>query len=420
MAVHTYIGARYVPRFVGVYDPTQIYEALDVVDNGSGTSYIAKIPVPAGTPLTDVTYWAVYGAASGAIIQLQNDMQAAQNDIITLQGDMTTAQGDITTLQTTVAQLGNYAALAKRKFMLIGDSYTVSGQPYTPWGDLFESYSGATCIKLPDDGGGFVASGQLGTFGAVLAAQPADNTITDIIVCGGANDNTAHNAGATPAAVKTAVGNFCNDCITKYPNARLFIAFVGGSKQTSYFTPLSLARNAYKTGAIEHGASFIDLYNVLKQSDLFSDYLHPTTAGMKELVYGLIDNITGATFNFQKSGAVTATANSAITGAFEATPSIFLNQNNGELQLMVTDMIRMTCNTSVTNSWLKLFDIDPYPCGPNRILGVTQAALTSNGTPVETVVSWALLNNEFYIRSIGSNTNVTRILLAPFSSNSFT
>ena len=45
MSMHTYIGARYVPRFTGVYDPTQSYEALDVVDNGSGTSYIARIPI---------------------------------------------------------------------------------------------------------------------------------------------------------------------------------------------------------------------------------------------------------------------------------------------------------------------------------------------------------------------------------------
>lgn len=419
MAVHTYIGARYVPRFVGTYDPTQQYEALDVVDNGSGTSYISRQGVPAGTPLTDTDYWFVYGASSGAIIALQNDMIAAQGDIITLQGDMTSAQGDITNLQGNVTQLTKYTTLQRRKFLLIGDSYTVSGQPYTPWGDLFESYSGATCVKRPDDGGGFVASGLYGTFGAVLTAEPADNTITDIIVCGGANDNTAHNASATPAAVKSAVATFCSDAKTKFPNARIYIAFVGGSKQLSYFAPLSLARNAYKTGANENGACFIDLYYVLKQSDLFTDYLHPTTAGMKELVYGLIDNVTGGTFNYSKSGTVTATANSSITGAFEATPSLFLNQDNGNIQFMATDMIRMTCSTSVSNSWLKLFDIDPYPCGPNRLLGVTQAALTSNGTPVETTVSWALLNNEFYIRSIGSNANVTRILLSPFCSNSF-
>lgn len=69
-----YIGGRYVPGFKGTYDNTQAYEALDVVDNGMGTSYIAKIPVPAGTPLTNTTYWALYGSANGAIINLQNQI----------------------------------------------------------------------------------------------------------------------------------------------------------------------------------------------------------------------------------------------------------------------------------------------------------------------------------------------------------
>ena len=78
MAVRQYIGARYVPRFTGLYDNTQSYEALDVVDNGSGTSYIAKKPTPAGTPLTDTDYWFLYGSTNGAIVNLQdqiNDMK---------------------------------------------------------------------------------------------------------------------------------------------------------------------------------------------------------------------------------------------------------------------------------------------------------------------------------------------------------
>lgn len=72
--VREYIGARYVPKFMGLYDATQEYEALCVVDNGMGTSYITKIPTPAGTPLTDTTYWFIYGASSGAIINLQNQI----------------------------------------------------------------------------------------------------------------------------------------------------------------------------------------------------------------------------------------------------------------------------------------------------------------------------------------------------------
>ena len=50
-----YIGARYVPKFMGLYDATQAYENLCVVDNGLGTSYISQKPTPAGTPLTDTT-----------------------------------------------------------------------------------------------------------------------------------------------------------------------------------------------------------------------------------------------------------------------------------------------------------------------------------------------------------------------------
>ena len=78
---HQYIGARYVPRFMGTYDNTQQYEALEVVDNGSGTSYISKIPTPPGTPLTDTTHWAIYGASSGAIINLQNQIDDINADI---------------------------------------------------------------------------------------------------------------------------------------------------------------------------------------------------------------------------------------------------------------------------------------------------------------------------------------------------
>lgn len=92
MAVHTYVGARYVPRFTGTYDATQIYEALDVVDNGLGTSYIAKKIVPAGTPLTDTDYWAIYGASSGAIINLQDQINEITNVVVT--PEMFGAEGD--------------------------------------------------------------------------------------------------------------------------------------------------------------------------------------------------------------------------------------------------------------------------------------------------------------------------------------
>lgn len=78
-----YIGARYMPKFVGTYDATQAYEALSVVDNGMGTSYVSNKPVPPNTPLTDTEYWTFYGAVSGAIINLQNQIDDMNDGDVT-------------------------------------------------------------------------------------------------------------------------------------------------------------------------------------------------------------------------------------------------------------------------------------------------------------------------------------------------
>ena len=73
-SIRQYIGARYVPKFID--DPwtdTIQYEELSVVSVG-GTSYISGERVPIGTPISDRNYWHIYGASSGAIINLQNQI----------------------------------------------------------------------------------------------------------------------------------------------------------------------------------------------------------------------------------------------------------------------------------------------------------------------------------------------------------
>lgn len=77
MADIRYIGARYVPRFMGTYNPTQVYEALDVVDDGNGVLYISKQPVPINTPTTDGDYWAEYGR----IQNVQDQIDAINDEI---------------------------------------------------------------------------------------------------------------------------------------------------------------------------------------------------------------------------------------------------------------------------------------------------------------------------------------------------
>ena len=97
--IKQYTGARYVPRFMGTYDVTQQYEGLDVVDNGLGTSYIAKQIVPVGTPLTDRTYWALYGSSSGAVVDLQQQIDALTDDFGGIKDDVSPLKGGYVTVE---------------------------------------------------------------------------------------------------------------------------------------------------------------------------------------------------------------------------------------------------------------------------------------------------------------------------------
>ena len=150
------------------------------------------------------------------------------------------------------------------------------------------------------------------------------------------------------------------------------------------------------------------------------DYLHPTTTGMEQLVYGMLDNVVGNTFTFSRKTSVSGTANAAISGSFEVTPSLSLIQNDGIIQFLSDEQIRMTCSTNINTSWTKLFDIDPLPCIPNKILGVAEAALVEGGNTVNVLLAWTVLNGGFYIRANGAHNSVTRILLTPLSSCSMT
>ena len=142
MAMRQYIGARYVPRFLGAYDNTQQYEALDVVDNGSGTSYIARKTVPANTPLTNTEYWFIYGASSGAILALQDRMDQAENDI-------DAAETNITDLQ-----VNKIPEMKDRVFLFMSDSYQVQTEYLSFAADfirckeyIIKAYTGAGFYK---------------------------------------------------------------------------------------------------------------------------------------------------------------------------------------------------------------------------------------------------------------------------------
>lgn len=72
-----YIGRRIVPTHGGVWSKDKAYEELTIVlDGSSGNSFISRIPVPAGTSLSDETYWMLYSVYSAqireAVLQMED------------------------------------------------------------------------------------------------------------------------------------------------------------------------------------------------------------------------------------------------------------------------------------------------------------------------------------------------------------
>lgn len=83
-ANNIYVGARYIPRIMGEYNNETAYEALDIVTSG-GVGYISRQPVPAGTAVTNKTYWAMWGSGNAAIDALTQRVATNENDISALE-----------------------------------------------------------------------------------------------------------------------------------------------------------------------------------------------------------------------------------------------------------------------------------------------------------------------------------------------
>ena len=214
-----YIGARYVPKFMGVYDATQVYEALSVVDNGMGTSYISKIPTPAGTPLTDSTYWTQYGSASGAIINLQNQIDNINNtEIPNINSD----------IQALTDRIDSSNKLAEKKYVFVGDSYAAS---YDTLGcswllDFVNTYSipSANYYDATYSGTGFTTTRTFkNNIEAIINNISDKDSITDVVVLGGINDVLYGTIGD----IGSAINDFCTYCRSQFSNASISIGFVG-------------------------------------------------------------------------------------------------------------------------------------------------------------------------------------------------
>lgn len=322
MAMRQYIGARYVPRFLGPYDNTQEYEALDVVDNGSGTSYIARKIVPAGTPLTDTEYWFVYGASSGAIIALQNRMDSAENRLDTDEGDIADNAADIAMMKT-------------KKIIMICDSYgTRMNAGGKTVADILRDRGFDVAYDIAIAGASFADTTPNQRFDNHINDYTGDaSKITDVLFCGGVNDREY-----TFSNIVSAVASTISDARTKYPNARIHVVPWGvcfSNNITNAENMYKIVPYAYCQGCANAGGLIAaNAEYMLRNSELLeSDLVHPNSDGV-DFIAGQLDcYLRGAVIDVYHCIECSATLYDTSYTAVEL-KDVIMRRHNGNVTIM--------------------------------------------------------------------------------------
>ena len=285
MPNNIYIGARYVPKYEGLWDATRSYEGLSVVKYGNDT-YTSKGPVPVGVDILNETYWYLSGSYDGYIADLNRRMTAAEESITTLNTDVDTLDANVSQIKQGV-----------KNIIYIGDSFMYGPSHLTQALDarlnVGHSYNCAY------GGTGFVRDTEGRSFPHQLdnAAQNdsiPNESITDVIIVGGINDGEDVYQSQFEDAIQTMIARRN----TSFPNAKMwFVPMAYGTDnltqgaQEKYF-------KIYNACVSKGVATLPYAYTFLAGLDpttylLPNDPVHPSDAGCARIAGYICDWING-------------------------------------------------------------------------------------------------------------------------------
>ena len=324
MAYRQYIGARYVPLYDGTWDATKNYAPLTIVDDANGNSFTSKKDVPAGTPLTDRSFWVQTSSFSGAIQQLQDRMTNAESDIDNLQAedvninqridsndaDISQLESDVTQLESDVTKLMENV----KHLWYVGDSFLGLSPNF---GGIIDNYFGLNDSVYTYDGGiGFVNLGNnTGVNLAQLVRQSTEDVsaVTDVVVIAGINDCKSENFQNLDAAILDTIAAIR----TKNATAKIYVSFNGTYQDPSYSdyaNRLPWIGEVYRAminATLKAGENVCFMrspaFSIQFRSALDQVGIHPNGTGSELLARSIINHLNGG-------GDVTTTFERRVNG----------------------------------------------------------------------------------------------------------
>ena len=359
MAMHQYIGARYVPYYYeNSLDPTSTewepnvnYEALTVVTLPNRHSYISKkfVPDTIGSPALNAEYWLDTGSEDAYIQELQEAVQHIfedlapefqsgtynEGDFVIYEGDLyvftsnhtgdwdpldatqvsyaQVVQSILSDMATINSQFAPLSRVVNKRYVVISDSYGMGRGGQTPWTTPLQTMLGASnsdYFTFSEGSMGFYHTGEYGhNAKTLLESHSGDITdhdnITDIVFGLGLNDYAD-----TTANIRSGLADLISYCQSEYPNASLWFGYIGNfldkttAELTNYKNSLYVIYE-YVAGfpkcKIMGGIEYI----MHMPSYFISDNVHPTTYGGNEIAKFAHEYLIGGHPIYRQSASYT-------------------------------------------------------------------------------------------------------------------
>lgn len=317
------------------------------------------------------------------------------------------------------------------KTICIGDSYGEGFNPdgnVTGWPTLLKGY-----LSLTDDnffsnslgGSGFVNNTTFATLLNQTSNHFKNEEVTNIIVCGGFND-----MNVTENSIINAINNFKKSANILYPNAQIFVGFIGNSTTMSTRGSLILPRAAYNSGCEYNGITYLSgVENALHADLMFgSDGIHPNTWGEESIAKAISNALLNGYASIIHPG--TKITNVAFKNQFTGSTIIETTQYNDTCDFYGS--FSMTRSENVTfkgdGTFYELFSFKTsYVLGGFQCDLPTSCILSSADGSYKTVPCMLRIYNGSLWMSIRSangtgydNFNVNGIIIEPFTIKSNT
>lgn len=270
-----------------------------------------------------------------------------------------------------------------KKYLFVGDSYAQGYTPdggSTPWVSIVKSKLGLSSAQVVTAaaGGARFDTSNANNFYNLIDAQTSDNDITDIVIGGGYNDY-----GATSTNIALGIADVRTLCATKYPNAKLHIAFIGWTKNEAVKSVLPKTYQAYFEGC----NAFPDIdfmkntqYALHRYFAYFSsDGIHPNDDGQEAIAAAIVSCLNYGSANISYADPFYFTVG---TGGALSSITMTTYLNNDTTTLFINGYFYINYGANSEN-WITLEGASDTQIGTitsGNIVGVT-----GDGVSVTTV-----------------------------------